>query len=200
MAIIPPNEAAAPAATGTTTVTPDAAPPQPKRPPTRRPPSVLKELVLLVMKIAIILTLFAITFTFVYGIHWVAGPHMSPMVNDGDLVVFFRLGRDYEIGDLTLVDFEGGRHVLRVIAQEGDRVDFTPHGLTVNGAHIHEPMIFQNTHRLETAVEFPLTVGAGEFFLLGDARETAIDSRAFGSVHGADTLGTVITVIRRRGM
>jgi signal peptidase I len=116
------------------------------------------------------------------------------------LVIFFRLGRDYDIGDLLLLDFEGQRQVRRVVAQAGDRVDITAHGLVVNGAPIHEPMIFQRTERLETAIEFPLTVGPGQVFVLGDARETAIDSRAFGPVNTSDTLGTVITVIRRRGM
>jgi len=172
----------------------------PKKRAVRRPPSVLKELVLLVMKIAIILTLFAVTFTFVYGIHWVVGPHMTPMVNDGDLVIFFRLGRDYDIGDLLLLDFEGQRQVRRVVAQAGDTVNITQHGLVVNGSAIHEPMIFQRTEMLLTAIEFPLTVGPGQVFVLGDARETAIDSRAFGAVNTSDTLGTVITVIRRRGM
>ena len=125
---------------------------------------------------------------------------MTPMVNDGDLVIFFRLGREYDIGDLLLLDFEGQRHVLRVVAQAGDRVDITPHGLNVNHSAIHEPMIFQQTERLQTAIEFPLIVGPGEVFVLGDARGTAIDSRAFGPVDTRDTLGTVITVIRRRGM
>ena len=166
----------------------------------KRPPSVFKELGALALKVVIIIAVFALTFTFVYGIHRVADPHMSPMVNDGDLVLFFRLSRDYDIGDLLLLNFEGERQVRRVVAQAGDTVNITDHGLIVNGALIHEPMIFQDTWRLETAVQFPLVVGAGQVFVLGDARETAIDSRVYGTVNTRDTLGTVITVIRRRGM
>lgn len=155
---------------------------------------------MLFVKIAVIIGIFVGVFTFVYGIHRVVGPHMSPMVNDGDLVMFFRLNRDYDIGDLVLLRFEGHTQVRRVVAQAGDTVNITEQGLVVNNALIHEPMIFQQTWRLETAVSFPLTVGEGQIFVLGDARETAIDSRAYGPIHISDTLGSVITVIRRRGM
>jgi type IV secretory pathway protease TraF len=37
-------------------------------------------------------------------------------------------------------------------------------------------------------------------FVLGDAREGAADSRIYGPVNTEDTLGTVITVIRRRSL
>jgi len=168
--------------------------------PRRRRPSVLGELAMLVVKIVVILALVVAIFTFVYGVHMVSDPHMSPMINDGDVVMFFRMGRDYDIGDLLLLNYSGYRQVRRVVAQAGDTVDFAENGLIVNGALIHEPLIFQDTWRLETAVEFPLTVGSGQVFVLGDARTSAIDSRAYGPVNVSDTLGTVITVIRRRGM
>lgn len=167
----------------------------------RRPPSLLKELGSLVLKIVVIISLFLITFTFIYGFHNVTEPHMSPMVNAGDIVIFFRLNRDYGMDTLVLLNFEGERQVRRVVAQTGDTVDIRPDGgLVVNGALIHEPMIFEQTWRLETGVQFPVTVGEGQVFLLGDARETAIDSRVYGPVYMRDTLGSVITVIRRRGM
>ena len=124
---------------------------------------------------------------------------MSPNINDGDVVIFFRFDRDYDIDDLLLLNFEGQRIVRRVVARAGDSVNITHQGLIVNGAAISEPRVFQPTFRLETEVEFPLVVGPGQVFVLGDARETAIDSRAFGPIYQTDTLGTVITVIRRRG-
>ncbi|MCL2405207.1 MAG: signal peptidase I [Defluviitaleaceae bacterium] len=166
----------------------------------RRKASVFKELIALVIKIAVILLLFVVAFTFIYGFHMVHDPHMSPMVNDGDVLLFFRLSRDYDIDDLLLLNFEGERQVRRVVAQAGDTVDITDHGLIVNGSRITEPRIFQDTWRLETGVQFPLTVGPGQVFVLGDARQTAIDSRVYGPINTSDTLGTVITVIRRRGM
>jgi len=155
----------------------------------------------LIIKIAVILLLFVVAFTFIYGFHMVRDPHMSPMVNDGDILLFFRLNRDYDIDDLLLLNFEGYRQVRRVVAQSGDRVDISDTGnLLVNGAAVNEPRIFEQTWRLETGVQFPLTVGPGQVFVLGDARNTAIDSRVYGPINTSDTLGSVITVIRRRGM
>jgi len=172
----------------------------PSQPQTRpyAPPSIWRELGGLGIKIAVICIACLLIFTFFYGFHRIADPDMAPMVRTGDLVLFYRLGRDYAIGDLLLLDFQGERQVRRVAARAGDTVDFTEGALTLNGAVQQEPEIFQQTWRYETGVSFPLTVGSGQVFVLGDAREGAIDSRVYGPVDVEDTLGTVITVLRRR--
>ena len=41
-------------------------------------------------------------------------------------------------------------------------------------------------------VSFPLILRQGEYVVLGDAREDAVDSRDFGIVRGADLLGKVL--------
>jgi len=46
----------------------------------------------------------------------------------------------------------------------------------------------------------PLTLGAGQVFVLGDARQNATDSRVYGAVNTKDTLGKVITVIKWRDL
>ena len=43
---------------------------------------------------------------------------------------------------------------------------------------------------------FPVKLGEGEVFLMGDNRTGAIDSRQFGPVKAKDTLGELMTVIR----
>lgn len=160
----------------------------------------MQELGMLFAKVAVIAAIFAGVFTFVYGIHRVVGPHMSPMVMDSDLVLFFRLQRNFDIGDLVLLRYDGQIQVRRIVAQAGDTVDINQHGLVVNNALIHEPLIFEETWPLETTITFPLTLAPGQIFVLGDARESAIDSRVYGPIDTSDTLGTVITVMRRRGM
>ena len=163
-------------------------------------PSVWRELGLLAIKLAVITIGFVLIFTFLYGFHRNTDPDMAPMVKDGDLVLFYRLGKNFAIGDLLLLDFQDERQVRRVIAKAGDVVDITENGLIINGAMQHEPEIFQQTWRYANGVTFPLTIGEGQVFVLGDARENAIDSRVYGPVNTSDTLGTVITVIRRRGL
>jgi len=150
------------------------------------------------LKIAVISLVFVATFTFLYGFHRNTAPDMYPMVRTGDLVLFYRLDRDYAVGDLLLLDFQGERQVRRVVAGAGDMVDIEDGGLMVNGAMQQEPEIFQQTWRYESGVSFPLTVGADQVFVLGDAREGAVDSRVYGPIDVEDTLGAVITILRRR--
>lgn len=164
------------------------------------PPSVLKELAALILKIVIIAIAFILVFTFLYGFHRNTDPDMAPMVKTGDLVMFYRLDKNYAIGDLLLLDFQGERQVRRVVARAGDVVDITENGLSINGAIQQEPEIYYRTWPYENGATFPLTVGEGQVFVLGDARENATDSRVYGPVNTKDTLGTVITVIRRRGL
>ena len=163
-------------------------------------PSVWRDLLNLCIKIVAIAAISALITYFLYGFHRNADPDMAPMVKDGDLVMFYRLDKDYAIGDLLLLSFQGNLQVRRVVARAGDTVDFTKTNLVVNGAIQQEPGIYQQTGRYETGISFPLVVPEGQVFVLGDARENATDSRVYGPVDIDDTLGTVIAVIRRRNM
>ena len=160
--------------------------------------SVWRELGNLGVKIVAIGLVFVLVFTFLYGIHRNTDPDMSPKVIDGDLVIFYRLDKDYAIGDLVVLDYRGQRQVRRVVARAGDTVDISPDGLVVNGALQQEPMIYQDTLIYTDGIAFPVTLKEGQVFVLGDARANATDSRIYGPVNSRDTLGTVITVIRRR--
>lgn len=171
-------------------------------PPKARPavPSLGKDILYLLIKIAAILLAFVLLFTFMYGLYRAENESMAPAIRDGDLVVYFRLDTVYAAGDTLLLEFEGQRQIRRVIATAGDVVDITEDGLLINGALQQEPAIYQRTERYEDGVEFPLTVGEGEVFVLADARENGTDSRVYGAVAVKDTLGKVMTVLRRRNI
>jgi signal peptidase I len=163
-------------------------------------PTVWRELLNLGIKLAAIAIVFMLIFTFFYGFHRSADPDMAPLVKDGDLVMFYRLDKNYSIGDLLLLEYQGECQIRRVVAKAGDTVDITEDGLIVNGAIQDELEIYQQTMRYENEMSFPLTVEEGQVFVLGDARENANDSRVYGPVTVKDTLGKVITVIRRRNL
>ena len=163
-------------------------------------PSFIRDLGALAFKIAAISICFALIFTFIYGFHRYTGPEMSPMVKDGDMVLFHRIGKDYAIGDLVLLDYQGQRQVRRVVAKAGDTVDITDDGLIINGGLVHEPSIFQQTWHYATGIPLPITIGENQIFVLGDAREDVTDSREYGPVSTDNTLGKAITIIRRRGL
>jgi len=161
-------------------------------------PSLRREFGILLIKIAVVALAVVLLFTFVYGFHRNLEPGMNPAVRDGDLVMFYRLDKNYAIDDLLLLEFKGEVQVRRVVARAGDVVNITESGLFVNGALQQEPDIYQRTQRYDKGISFPVTVGSGQVFVLGDARENATDSRVYGPVNTKDTQGTAISLIRRR--
>jgi signal peptidase I len=172
----------------------------PSSPKRQSDPSVWRELGSLALKIGAIVGIAVWIFTFVYGLHYNADPAMNPAVKDGDLVIYYRWDKDYRAGDLLLLTFQGQTQVRRVIAVAGDTVDITENGLVINGALQFELGIYQKTERYAEGIDFPLTLGENEVFVLGDAREGATDSRIYGVINIKDTHGTVITVLRRRSL
>ncbi|MCL2806716.1 MAG: signal peptidase I [Coriobacteriia bacterium] len=163
-----------------------------------KPKTVWYDLGMLGAKIAAIALIGVALFTFVYGLHYNLDAGMEPAVRDGDLVVFYRWGTDYRAGDLAVVTYEGQAQVRRVVAVAGDTVDISERGLIINGSLQQERRIFFETVRYADGPELPLTLGPGEIFVLGDARENVADSRIYGAVRSEDTKGSVLSVLRRR--
>ena len=164
-----------------------------------RQTGVPKELLMLLAKVSAIVLVTVLLFTFVYGALRYQEPYMSPAVKDGDLVIFYRFAKNtYMPRDLVVVKNGSKKEVRRIIAGGGDVVDIIDGGLSINGALQQEPDIRSPTYRYNEGIEFPLTVPYGEFFVLADEREGAIDGRIYGTVKRDDVAGKVMTVIRRR--
>jgi signal peptidase I len=91
--------------------------------------------------------------------------------------------------------------VCRVVAGPGDTVSISEdERLIVNGNAVIETNIFYNTPMYGSFVEYPLTLGEGQYFALADYRNGGADSRFFGAVNADEILGTVITLLRRNNL
>ena len=163
-------------------------------------PSVLKELLFLLMKIATIVIVVVLLFTFMFGIHRNIGSSMYPAIKDADMVLFYRLNKEYVAKDILILSFEGEKQVCRVVATAGDTVDITEEGLVINGALQAEEQGSIRTIRYEGRVDFPITVAEGEVFVLADNRGNATDSRVYGAIRAEDTLGKAIMILRKRDL
>lgn len=166
----------------------------------RKPPTLLAEFMYLCAKAGGIILVLALLFTFVFGVWQVGDLSMIPAIQEGDLVFFNRMDRDYVATDTIVVQFEGERQTRRVVAVAGDTVDITDQGLMINGRPQQELNIYEYTAQFVEGINFPLVVPNGEVFILGDSRSRAVDSRIYGSVRVEDTLGSVVTIIRRRNL
>lgn len=166
----------------------------------RKPPTLLQEILYFLIKLTLIALAVTLIFTFMFGIIRYNSNNMNPAMQEGDLIVFYRLDKEYKASDAIVVKYDGEYQVQRVIAVAGDTVDITEGGLMVNGAYQSETRIYTETYRYEEGIDFPLTVPEGEVFVLSDNRINAVDSRLYGTVCIKDTYGSVISVLRRRNI
>lgn len=157
-----------------------------------------KDILYLFGKLAGILLCFILLSLFVFGLYRNRDADMYPALKDGDLVVYYRLDKDYIASDCIVLTYDDRKQVRRVIAVEGDTVDITEQGLVVNGLVQWENYVYEETRRYAEGVDFPITLQEGEVFVLGDARAGATDSRIYGAVNVADTNGKVMLILRRR--
>lgn len=134
-----------------------------------------------------VLTAFLLSGVF-FGIGIIHGDSMSPSFMDGDRVLVWRLERCYAAGDVVFFTRGSDQLIKRVAAIPGDTVDADTQGrLMVNGKALKDTYV-------KPGVRYPLTLLEGEYFVLGDNRGAAVDSRNFGPV--ADIGGKVILVLR----
>lgn len=154
----------------------------------------------LLIKIAILVILLVITFVFIFGISRCSDNSMNPSFKDGDLVFYYRLQKEYNIADVVVVEKDDEVQIRRIIAKAGDKVDITEEGLKINGYLQNETSIYEETLPYVEGITFPLEVPENEYFVLGDSRSNAKDSRIYGTVKKEEIKGGVMTLIRRRGL
>ena len=110
----------------------------------------------------------------------------------GDIIVFIkdpvdssivaRVARLYEDMAAKFSHREGNtRLVKRVIGVPGDEIDIHDGKVFVNGEELAEDYAQKPTYAKES-IQYPITVPAGQYFVMGDNRGMSYDSRDFGCV------------------
>lgn len=113
----------------------------------------------------------------------IKGDAMNATLQNGDFVVTGKASK-YGRGDMIAFYYNNTLLVKRIIAVGGDEVDIDEDGnVTVNGQALSEPYVTEKGLG-ESNVTFPYSVPKDEFFVLGDNRSQAVDSRntALGTV------------------
>ena len=70
-------------------------------------PSLLHDLLMLAVQIACIALGVVVIFSFVFGVMRVTDPSMEPRFQDGDLVLFYRIGKQYDAHDVVVFKRDG---------------------------------------------------------------------------------------------
>ena len=114
--------------------------------------------------------------TLILPVLQIEGTSMEPTLTNGDIVLLTKTTR-FERGDLCGFTWNNKLLIKRVIGVPGDWVEIDTDGtIYLNGDRLVEPYVLQPAYG-ECDLEFPFQVPAGQYFVVGDMRESSIDSR-----------------------
>ncbi len=137
-------------------------------------------------------------FGHVFGIMTAPNGDMFPRIDSGDLLLYYRLDKSIEAGDVIVFSKNKTTYIGRVVARPGDVVNITEQNqLVINQNVITERNIFFPTSRYEGFNQYPVSLKKDEYFVLVDMREKGEDSRYFGPVSKKEIKGNILSILRR---
>jgi signal peptidase I len=114
--------------------------------------------------------------TLVLPVLQIEGTSMEPTLTNGDIVLLAKTPR-FERGDLCAFTWNNKLLVKRVIALPGDWIEIDTDGtIYLNGDKLDEPYV-EHKALGECDLEFPFQVPQEQYFVIGDMRESSVDSR-----------------------
>ncbi len=138
----------------------------------------------------------ALVATLLLPVLQIAGTSMEPNLKDGDIVLLVKTNR-METGDLCAFYYSNKILIKRIIATPGDYIWIESDGTVfLNGEVLDEPYVSEKALG-ECDVEFPYQVPENQFFVMGDHRETSIDSRSsvIGCIAEDQMIGKIFSKI-----
>lgn len=121
------------------------------------------------------------------------GTSMTPTLRDGEIVFTVKTS-DLQPGEVVAFYYNNKILVKRVIAQSGDWVNIDEDGTVyVNSEKLDEPYLTEKAFG-DCDIELPYQVPDGKLFVMGDHRETSVDSRStvVGCVAQEQIVGRII--------
>lgn len=154
-------------------------------------------LIRLVSMIVLLFFLFGI----IFGVTTMKNSDMHPQIHAGDLILYYRLDKNYVANDVIVAKVGDEQLIGRVIAKPGDEVDITKEGkVVINGSLVVENDIFYPTPQYDSEITYPVLLKKDEYFVLCDQRNGAKDSRIYGTIQKRNIKGKVITLLRKNNI
>ncbi len=152
--------------------------------------SVLRSTINTLVVVAAFAVLVATLWMPVLQIH---GSSMTPTLVEGQIVLSVK-GYKFEQGDLVAFYIGNKLLVKRVIAGPADIINIKEDGTVIlNGNELEEPYVSEKAFG-ECDLELPYQVPESRYFLMGDHRETSVDSRSsvVGCVADEQIVGKIV--------
>ena len=119
----------------------------------------------------------ALIATLVLPVLQISGESMEPTLNNGEIVVLVKTTK-MDRGDLCGFSYNNKILIKRVIGLPGEVINIDAAGTVyVNGEALDEPYLTGKSLG-ECDIEFPYQVPENQYFMMGDKRDTSIDSRS----------------------
>ena len=114
--------------------------------------------------------------TLILPVLQIEGTSMEPTLFNGDIVLLMKTTR-FDHGDLCGFTWNNKLLIKRVIGVPGDWIEIDTDGsVYLNGDKLDEPYVGHKALG-ECDLEFPFQVPQEQYFVIGDMRESSIDSR-----------------------
>ena len=161
---------------------------------------VVKRTLKIVLAVIITASLLLNLFTFVTPVVKYYGNSMSQTLVGGQILIVNKMAK-VKSGDIIAFYYNNKVIVRRVIATGNSQVSIDIFGtVSVNGKTLEEPYV-ENKTLGQCNLDFPYNVPANSYFVLGDNRDIAMDSRLseIGVVTEERLIGKVMFILNPFG-
>jgi len=145
------------------------------------------------------LSLLTLLYVFVVQPFPINGESMKPTINDGDILLTYKLGYRFgnpKRGDIVVfkspeknqcTNNDKCDFIKRVIGLPGDSVIVNSGKVYLNGILFEEPYAFKDQKGVKEVI-----VEDNKYYLMGDNRSVSFDSRDYGVVDKKDIIGNAV--------
>lgn len=138
--------------------------------------AVLKNALKIILTVGVTASVLLNLFTFIMPVVKYYGDSMTPTLKDGQILIVNKMS-EIKSGDIIAFYYNNKVIVRRVVALGNEQVTIDVFGtVAVNGEELPEEYA-ENKTLGQCNLDFPYNVPSGAYFVLGDNRQVAMDSR-----------------------
>lgn len=153
----------------------------------------------LIIKIIFIIVIIYVMFFLIFGLTRMSDISMKPTINSGCLVLYYRLDKEYHVGDVVTFRKNGKRYVSRIVATQNQKLSLNVEGdFMTNEGNDQPQTYFENYIPENSPIKYPYQVGSNQVFVVGDYRLETDDSREFGAIDVSLIDGKIISFLQTR--